>query len=239
KTVCATNSATCTVCTSPCIAVTKNCDTVNLGSGNTISGVVSNCGNVTLVNITVTDNRYGQVTTIASLAPHASQAYSKVVTNTTCGDFPDTVTATGANLCGGAPVTATANAVCHVVCPPCVGITKEVACFLGGNNCDTFREFAVGVQGTHADGTVQNPAFCYRITITNCADVTLTNVTVSDDHFSTVDAGDFSCIVNGTMAPHASCTFIFKVAEDTTDNIGTFRTNTVTIRGQSALTGQT
>src|SRR5437667_269706 len=92
------------------------------------------------------------------LAPRASQAYSKVVTNTTCGDFPDTVTATGQNLCGGAQVTATASAICHVICPPCVGITKEVACYLGGNNCDTFRKFAIGVQGTHSDGTVQNPA---------------------------------------------------------------------------------
>src|SRR6185436_17882391 len=92
-------SATCSNILTPCIAVTKNCDTVVIGSANTISGVVSNCGNVTLTNIVITDNQYGAVTTFASLAPGASQSYSKRVTNS-CGSFPDTVTATGRSICG-------------------------------------------------------------------------------------------------------------------------------------------
>ena len=74
-----TASATCSVCTTPCIAVTANCNTVNLGAANTLSGSVSNCGNVTLTNVVVSDTLYGQVATFASLAPGASQTYSKSV----------------------------------------------------------------------------------------------------------------------------------------------------------------
>jgi hypothetical protein len=41
-------SATCSNISNPCITVTKNCDTVVVGSANTVSGVVSNCGNIML-----------------------------------------------------------------------------------------------------------------------------------------------------------------------------------------------
>ncbi len=254
KTVCATNSATCTVCTSPCLSITKDCSpkttTASPTSPVTItfSGSVSNCGNVPLTNIVVTDSVDGgaptTVTNIARLEPHTSAPYSSSFTETGCVTHVDKVHATGANLCGGALVQSNDAFCTNVInCPPCVGITKEVACFLGTNSqgdiCDGFRKFAIGVQGTHANGAVQKPAFCYRITITNCADITLTNVTVSDDTIAGVDASDFMCIVNGTLAPHASCSAHFAVQEDTTDTIGTFRTNTATISGQSALTGQT
>jgi len=57
-TVSATNTATCLVCTTPCIEVTKNCPaTVAFGSTSyPVDGIVTNCGNVPLTGVVVTDN---------------------------------------------------------------------------------------------------------------------------------------------------------------------------------------
>jgi hypothetical protein len=122
--------------------------------------------------------------------------------------------------------------------PPCIAVNKLVACYLGNNNCGTFSKFATGVQGTLLDGTVEVPAFCYAITVSNCSTtVTLTNVTVVDDRYPDVSAADFSCITGGSLAPRASCTFMFRATVGTTDDIVTFVTNTVTASGQSSQTG--
>src|SRR5262249_52409677 len=118
----ATANANCTVTENPCISVTKKCDTVVISAADNLSGVVSKCGQGTLTNIMITDNLYGSVATFVSLAPGASQSYSKTVTNT-CGSFPDTVTATGRSICG-TPVQATANATCVVTENPCIHVTK-------------------------------------------------------------------------------------------------------------------
>jgi hypothetical protein len=104
--------------------------------------------------------------------------------------------------------------------------------------CGTYGKFAIGVQGTHADGTIQEPAFCYRITITNCSSIPLTNVTVTDNRFPEVGASDFPCIVAGNLAAGASCSFEFKVELGTTDTTATFVTNTVTTSGASSFTGE-
>jgi uncharacterized membrane protein len=177
----ATAQATCVVTESPCIAVTKNCDTVAVGSANTISGVVSNCGNVTLTNIVLNDNLYGQVATFVSLAPGASQSYSKQVTNA-CGSFPDTITSTGRSICGTL-VTATANATCAVTCAPQIKVYKQVVCY--SNICEPFdnnlnnQKSATGVKSA-----TDCPAFCYRITVTNAGNVTLTGLVVTDANSS-------------------------------------------------------
>src|ERR1041385_7052450 len=53
-------SATCSNTFNPCISITKTCPgPVTVGANQTISGVVSNCGNISLMNITVTDNVLG------------------------------------------------------------------------------------------------------------------------------------------------------------------------------------
>jgi uncharacterized repeat protein (TIGR01451 family) len=179
-----TASATCSVCTTPCIAVTANCDTVKLGAANTLSGSVSNCGNVTLTNVVVSDTLYGQVATFASLAPGASQSYSKTVTNSSCGSFPSTVNATGASLCGGGQVQASAGATCMVACTPAIKVYKQVVCYAAGG-CASFdnnlsnQKTATGVR-IDPQNDADCPAFCYRITVTNSGNVTLTSVTVTD-----------------------------------------------------------
>src|SRR2546428_474051 len=86
------NTSSCTVVPeSACIQVTKNCPTVTLGQQQTVSGNVTNCGNVTVTNITVTDNVVGNVATIASLAPGATANYSSNFTTTICGTIPSSV----------------------------------------------------------------------------------------------------------------------------------------------------
>src|ERR1051325_3361442 len=55
--VSATNSATCNICNNPCIGVTKNCSPATNSPGATVtfSGIVTNCGNVPLTNVTIFD----------------------------------------------------------------------------------------------------------------------------------------------------------------------------------------
>src|SRR6185436_12145802 len=91
----------CVVTANPCLGVTKTCDTVTIGQSNTVTAVVTNCGNVAITGISVTDNLYGIIGTIALLAPGETATLTKPVTNT-CGNFTNVVTATGTNSCGGA-----------------------------------------------------------------------------------------------------------------------------------------
>src|SRR5262249_15292931 len=139
---------------------TKNCDTVVIGAANTISGVVSNCGNVTLTNIVITDNRYGSVASFVSLTPGASQSYSKTLTNTV-DSIRETVTASGSSICG-TPIQATDNAVCTVTENPCIAVTK---------NCDTV---VIGAANTISG------------VVSNCGNVTLTNIVITDNRYGSV-----------------------------------------------------
>jgi uncharacterized repeat protein (TIGR01451 family) len=136
----ATNSATCPVCTSPCIAVTKTCSSnlVVLCNSNasqiTFSGIVSNCGNITLTNVTLSDDlTAGVVLRLGSIAPGATAPWTTnfPVTAALCGrsNIVNTVTAIGQNLCNLAQfVTNRANCSFSVVCPaPRLSITKACA----------------------------------------------------------------------------------------------------------------
>src|SRR5207249_713299 len=120
--VSASASATCVVNESPCIKVTKACDTVVIGQANLVTAVVTNCGNVPLHGISVSDNLYGSIGTITSLAVGGSATLTKSVTNT-CGNFPNTVTATGLSPCNTS-VQAQSTATCSVTESPCIGVTK-------------------------------------------------------------------------------------------------------------------
>ena len=67
---------------------------VSVGSTVTFKFVVKNTGNVTLAPVTVTDDVYGAICTIASLAPSASQTCEKTAT-AGAGQHTNTGTATG------------------------------------------------------------------------------------------------------------------------------------------------
>src|SRR5882724_448581 len=80
-------TATCTVCTAPCIAVTKICSTnlvflCNSNPGSIgFSGIVSNCGTVPLTNVVLTDDLTGStVLSLGSLAIGATAPWSATFT---------------------------------------------------------------------------------------------------------------------------------------------------------------
>ena len=249
-TVFATNSATCEVCqTIPCIAVTKNCNpsviTNNPAQDQfgtvTFTGYVTNCGNVPLTNVTVFDSFLGKtILTVPFLTNGASVSYTTnfLTTSNECGGtFTNTVIARGNDQCDGRGVTNNASCEFTVVCvqpPPNIGITKQVACFLGTNesgmeNCGTFSNSAVGVRSDTDD-----PAFCYQITVTNPGPVALTNVSVIDTVYGDLTA-DFSCVSQSAPPQFpvgASCSFTFKAS------VGQDLTNVVNDSGFSIVSGQ-
>jgi uncharacterized repeat protein (TIGR01451 family) len=154
-----TCSQTCSNILTACIDVTKNCTPLLQLPGQpwTVSGVVSNCGNITLTNIIVTDNVFGAITNfgVLSLAPNATLSYSRTFTADCVGNT-NTVTVTARSTCGVA-VTDTATAACTVSFNSCIDITKT---------CEPTE-----VPG----GTVS-----FSGIVTNCGNITLTNVIVVD-----------------------------------------------------------
>ncbi len=168
--------AVCAVTSTPCIAVTKNCTTNLVGTTQTITGVVTNCGNITLTNIIVTDNIVGAITNISSLLPGASTTYSKSFT-AVCGGNVNTVTAIGTSTCGQS-VTNSATATCVVFENPCITVTK---------NCNG----PIVVGGTQTISGV----------VSNCGNVTLTNVVVVDNILGGV-TNIASLPVGGTLVYH-------------------------------------
>src|SRR5205085_2312713 len=111
----------CVTTEAPCISVTKNCTTALIGAPQTISGAVTNCGNVTLSNVTIVDSIVGSITNVPVLAAGDFVLYSKTVT-AVCGGNTNVVTATGSSPCGSA-VQAKATNVCVATENPCVTIT--------------------------------------------------------------------------------------------------------------------
>lgn len=246
---------TCLVTENPCIAITKNCITnslVKAGDPVTFSGIVTNCGDVPLTNVVVFDTFLNQtILTVPSLAVGGTAAYSTnyiTTENDACHTITNTAIVTG-QTCDGRSVTNAASCTFSFCIDQQIGVTKQVACFLGvppqissliqheslgaGETCGTFSNNAVGISGT-----TNTAAFCYTITVTNPGPFDLTNVTVIDTNAAAgIGFGDlttnFPCIVNGVLAVGQSCSYTFKaeVADDLT--------NIVTVSGQSSVTGQT
>src|SRR5207245_1031977 len=110
--------------TTPRIAVTKRCpaNPVVPGGLAVFSGTVSNAGNITLTNVIVVNDRPTNNTPVfgpVTLAPGQSTNFtgSEVVPANCCSYF-DTLTATGASVCTGSNVTASATAVCPTLITP-------------------------------------------------------------------------------------------------------------------------
>jgi hypothetical protein len=221
-----------------------------------ISIVISNSGQGALDNVTITNlggfgNCFVSPLNLGTLAVGASRTVN-------CTNSCATAGTNSYSFCVGATASQSAGHVCvydingilmtvqnccsAVVCckgNPRICVDKEVACALGGTNCGTFSKFASGVQGTHADGTVQEPAFCYQVTLVNCGSDALTNVTVSDTNISPADLTPLF-VANGLgpiFLPGASITVVFTASEGTTDNTITFVTNTVVASGNDINDG--
>jgi len=158
----------------PCIRVTKQCVNTCTPYGQPIqfSGTVTNCGNIQLTNVTVTDDHagvvLGPVTLTASGTPGSSATFSGQYTpagsgTALCGPFTDTVTAVG--TAGTQPtvttVTNTASATCPVCNNPCVQVTKI---------CPSITTINLG-----------SPSYTVSGSVTNCGNVPLVNVVVTDN----------------------------------------------------------
>ncbi len=213
KTVCATNSATCTVCTAPSISVTKLCPATNGLPGGVLgfSGTVCNNGNVPLKDVTIVDDH--TLTTGGNVV-----ASYPLLTNGECRNFSgtiaipanacsisDTLTARGTNICNGAGVVATASTNCLVSCIPAIKVYKQVVCY--SNACEPFssnldnQKSATGVRIDPANDA-DCPAFCYRIIVTNLGNVTLSNLVVFDSNNSDGKVLNLSgCGFPSTLAP--------------------------------------
>jgi len=207
----AQSTATCAVTENPCIRVTKTCNTVTIGQANTVTAVVTNCGNVPLHGITVVDNLYGSFGTIALLAPGGTATLTKSVTNT-CGNFPNTVTAIGLSPCNTA-VTNTSTATCSVTCAPQIKVYKQVVCY-AQSGCVAFspnldsQKIATAVR-LNPPNDANCPAFCYRITVTNSGNVILSNLVVFDANSSDGKVLNLSgCGFPATLPPGGSASCI-------------------------------
>jgi len=221
-TVANTSTAVCVVTENPCILVTKRCNVVLSGQPNLVTVVVTNCGNVPLHGITVTDNLDGSVGNIALLAPGGTATLTKSVTNT-CGNFTNVVTATGLSPCNTG-VTNTATATCVVRCGPQICVTKEVVCELPTGCANNWSHLATGAK---TGDNSQCPSFCYRIRVTNCGDEPLNNITVVDNVLSLA-----ACNFPTSLAPLQTVECILSGVLHC-ENV----TNTVTATGVGAQSG--
>jgi uncharacterized repeat protein (TIGR01451 family) len=113
--VMATATAVCPLLSTPRITVTRVCPAspVPVGSVFAYSGSVSNAGDVVLTNVIVLSSQPNANTIVLApmaLAPGETEMFSGSYTVTANSDpTRDTVTASGADICQGRTVTATAN----------------------------------------------------------------------------------------------------------------------------------
>ena len=186
-----TATATCPVLTTPKIAVTKVCPTTAVSSGGILqySGIVSNAGNITLVEVTIVNTQpiadspvFGPIT----LAPGEAVAYdaSYLVSPDFCGT--DTVTAQGFDACTLEAVVNSVTTVCPVITVPRIAVTL---------NCP-------------AETTPRGGVFMFTGSVRNPGNVTLTDVMVvnnyQDDCYSRTNGPVIGPI---TLAPGAVVDF--------------------------------
>ncbi|MCA1800587.1 MAG: DUF11 domain-containing protein [Actinobacteria bacterium] len=204
------DSATVNATQNPQITITKTANPVTYSAVGDIIDytiVVENTGNVTLSNIDVTDPLTGLTTTIASLAPGASQTYNESYTITQAdldnGSVTNTASAAGEDT-NGDPVSDNDSATVNAAQNPQITVTKIA-------NPLTYN--AVG------------DVIDYTIVVENTGNVTLSNITVEDPL-----TGLTTTIVS--LAPGASQTFneSYTITQGDLDNGSV--TNTASAAGE-------
>ena len=205
--VTASDVATVTLTSNPALTVTKTASTASAVVGETITYTyrLTNTGDVTLSSLTATDDKLGSVSLgTASLAPGVS--VSATLTHTVGeGDLPgplvNTVTVTGTPP-AGSPVSATDSASVILTSNPAIAVSKTASA----------ASAAVG----------ETITYTYRVT--NTGDVTLSNLTATDDKLGSVTLGAAS------LAPGASTSAILTYTVSEGDLPGPL-VNTVTVTG--------
>jgi len=154
----------------------------------------------------------------------------------------DMIVATGNDelLCA---VTAQTNVTCAPCCAPAIKVYKQVVCYT--NPCEPFNP-DLNTQKTAKGATVTNsppapppicPAFCYKVTVTNAGNVTLTNLQLSDHSTPGPDLPVNLCGLNGLTMPVGFVTNCFVPLEPITrcaDDV-----NVVTATASGLTTGGT
>jgi len=149
------------------------------GSTVTYSFAVTNSGTVALAPVTVTDDRLGEVGVIATLAPGSTQTLTKGFT------VPQ----------GSGPIVNVATA-----CAPNPSASVAVAPICATDN-HTLERLSLGVVKTASNPSPSiGDTVVYTYIVTNTSQVTLTNVTLTDDKLGNVVIG------TSTLAPGASTT---------------------------------
>ena len=171
----------------PCIRVTEQCRYIGNSTQALVEyyGVVTNCGNVVLTNVMVTDS-HGIMNMILPLGPFGSTNFpsSRTYTNVylaTTNVSSNTVIAKGTDPLGTnslfSTVTHTAN--CTVVVTPCIQVTEQCK-YIGTSNLALVAYFGV---------------------VTNCGNLVLTNVMVTDSYGGMVPLGTLDFTGSGTGIP--------------------------------------
>ena len=196
------------------ISIDKIASTLSLQAGGKITYTynVTNTGTVTLIGVTVSDDKLGEITLVdTTLEPGESTSGTAEYTTTSgdVGSLINVATATGNPIDQSAPVVATDNATVSVTeekTPPAASISiVKVA------NKTSLRY----------GGTIT-----YTYTITNTGDITLNNVAVSDDKLGAITLADT------TLEPGESTTGTASYTTDR-DDVGTL-TNIATATGDPA-----
>ena len=219
--VSSTNTQFCPGTNAPAIVVTKQCPPGLIQPGQllTITGTVTNTGNITLTNVTVTNaiavfgtNRLlvGPVTLLPGAGLSFTDSY--VVPLDSCGPYPDTVTARGADKCFGRIVTSSNTQFCPGTNSPSISIVK---------NCP---------QNPVPPGGTMNISGI----VSNSGNITLTNITVTN----VIAAIGQSHFVLGpiTLLPGATATFTDSYTVPL-DSCGPYR-DTVLARGADKCFGR-
>jgi len=185
----------------PSIGITKNpkSQTFVQGGTATFTIVVTNTGPVTLSNVRVTDalspdcaKTSSNIAGLASLAPGASITYTCTLANVQ-SSFTNSATATGTPVGGGPDVTATDTAPVTVTPPPPPPAEQHPAIAITKN--PKSQSILTGQTAT------------FTIVVTNTGDVTLTNVTVTDQLSPDCNKTSAQITALGAMAPGASVTY--------------------------------
>ena len=173
---------------------------------------VTNCGNVSLLNVTVTDPLLGDAeidcggdsNVIARMPPGGPRLCTATYTVTQddidAGGVSNTASVSGTPFLGGDPVTDSSTA--DVPIPPAPALTL-------GKTSDAVDPVAAG------------DVITYSFEVTNTGNVTLSDVTVSDPLVgdAAIDCGDGSNVVV-TMAPRdgVTCVATYTVTQADVDN---------------------
>jgi uncharacterized repeat protein (TIGR01451 family) len=178
-----TATATCSLITTPGVAITETCPTILATPGNPViySGTVRNTGNITLTNVVVLNNLSGAtpILTLASLAPGAVTNFSGSYLAPTNCSSTSVSTVTGRGICG-VSVTNSARATCAIRTSPDIFVTQT---------CSTTPVLPGGL-------------LTYNGTVKNIGDVTLTNVQVFNDR-----SGTTPIFTLASLAPGGSANF--------------------------------